>query len=551
MDLKCFVYPGWKPRIRPASSRREWMDSAADSFPYRCLPLAIANSHGWDILSPCGFEVEWNGGPLPEDVTVRADPGSAAEDMPVALFGLGTFTIHISGLIRTPPGWNIFVSGPPNSAKDGIAPLSGMIETDWSPYSFTMNWRLTRPNHVVRFEENEAIAHFFPVERARLEAIQPRFLPIDDDPALKSAFEAWSASRDAFQAHVRAHPPEKPADQWQKLYYRGLAPDGSCPVKDHQSKLRAREFARPELVEDAPGVVHEAVPAVDAAPAVPRGMSDEQWKIAKYEWFFETQERARVLSAKASGIFRCTGVSGEDFLDSFYAPGRPTVLCGMIEDWPALQWTPDILRAKIGSAMIECQTGRTANRLFEVERHKHLSRMPFDAFITQAATTTGNDIYVTANNAASNAEVLKPLLADLGTIPGILDHEAGQNAGMIWIGPGGTLTPMHHDLTHNLLVQLVGRKRIIIASPAETAKIYNSHDVYSDIPDLTDPGLDLARYPRLADIRLLDVTLEPGEALFLPIGWWHQVAAQDFSISMTYTNFVWPNVGFAEYPERG
>ena len=252
MDLKCYVFDGWKPRIRPATSQRDWMDGAPDAFPYRCLPLNIANGHGWEILSPCGFEVEWNGGQNPEDVTVRVDAGAPEADWPVALFGQGTFTVHIAGLIRTPPGWNLWVSGPPNAAKDGVSPLAGIIETDWSPYSFTMNWRLTRPGNVVRFEENEAIAHIFPVQRGLLDGVRPSFHAIEEEPELKAAYLAWSASRDAFHEKVRAHPPEKPADQWQKLYYRGLAPDGTCPVKDHQSKLRAPNSPMPGFWERCP-----------------------------------------------------------------------------------------------------------------------------------------------------------------------------------------------------------------------------------------------------------------------------------------------------------
>jgi hypothetical protein len=223
------------------------MDEAAESFPYRCLPLAIANSHGWEILNPCGFEASWNGGMAPEDVVVRADEGSRPHEAPQALFGQGTFTIHIQGLLRTPPGWNIYVSGPPNSFKDGAAPLAGIVETDWSPYSFTMNWRLTRPDHPVRFEENEAVAHFFPVQRGIVEEVEPAFVSIDDDPELKALFEQWSRSRDAFQQRMREHPAEKPSAKWQKLYYRGLDPDGRCPVPDHKAKLQVRAFAHPEL----------------------------------------------------------------------------------------------------------------------------------------------------------------------------------------------------------------------------------------------------------------------------------------------------------------
>src|SRR3569833_4769675 len=82
MDLKCFVFPGWEPRIRAASPKRDWMDQAPEAYPYRCLPLAIANSHGWELLNPCGFEAEWNGGLAVEDVVVRPDPGARPEDRP-------------------------------------------------------------------------------------------------------------------------------------------------------------------------------------------------------------------------------------------------------------------------------------------------------------------------------------------------------------------------------------------------------------------------------------------------------------------------------------
>jgi hypothetical protein len=551
MELKCYIFPGWEPRIRPASPKRAWMDAAPESFPYRCLPLSIANSHGWEVLSPCGFEVEWNGGSAVEDVVVRADAGTPLQQMPVALFGLGTFTIHIEGLFRTPPGWNLYVGGPPNVAKDGVAPLAGIIETDWAPYSFTMNWKMTRPNHVVRFEEDEPIAHIFPIERAVIEDITPRLLPIDEDPDLKASFEAWSRSRDAFQQRVREHPPQKPADKWQKLYYRGLMPDGRCPIADHQSKLRVREFADASIIRPAPRPQPGAASVARATANTSPPTSDATWKIAKYEWLFETMERQRALSTEASGIFRVQNLTSEEFLDNFYAPGRPVIICGAIDDWPALKaWSPESLSARIGAATVECQGGRKDNARFELEKDAHRMQMPFDQFIDKITAERGNDLYLTAYNSASNAAALAPLAADLCTVEGILDHAAGETAGMIWIGPEGTFTPLHHDLTNNLLVQLVGRKHVVLASPAETPKLYNHIHVFSEVGNLTDPKLDLSAYPRLKELRTLDIVLEPGEALFVPIGWWHQVEALDFSVSVTYTNFIWPNEGYGDHPVK-
>jgi Family of unknown function (DUF6065) len=242
MELTCYLYPGWNPRIRAASNRRQWMDDTPESFAYRCLPLSMANAHGWEILSPCGFEARWNGGALPTDVEIRVDAGSEGRETPVALFGQGTVTFHVAGLLRTEPGWSLWVGGSPNVAKDGIAPLSGLVETDWSPYTFTMNWRFTRPDHWVRFEMDEPICFFFPVERRAIERSEPVFRPIDEAPDLKRQFEQWSQSRDAFQREVERNPPTTPAAKWQKLYYRGVDADGCPAAADHMTKVRVREF---------------------------------------------------------------------------------------------------------------------------------------------------------------------------------------------------------------------------------------------------------------------------------------------------------------------
>lgn len=556
MELKCFVYPGWQPRIRPASPRRPWMDEAPESFPYRCLPLGIANSHGWDILSPCGFVACWNGGPAPEDVVVTPDAGTDPRDAPQPMFGLGTFTFHIHGLLRTSPGWNIHVSGPPNSFKDGVAPLTGIIETDWSPYTFTMNWKLTRPNHAIRFEENEPFAHIFPIERNRIEQVEPRFIPIDEEPEIKAQFEQWSRSRDAFQQQVKEHPPEKPADKWQKFYYRGLAPDGTCPVADHQSKLQVREFDASGAAAISSRPAQDSVPRYPAvetsSPPSPQGDSASDAmtiKLAKYEWVLNLQERQRALSPKASAIGRVENISSQEFLDHYYAPSRPVVIAGELADWPASRlWTPDYLKSRIGGSAIEYQGDRTTSPAFERYKDNHKKQMPFDRFIDMIVEEEGNNAYLTAYNAASNQAALRPLDADMRPLDKFLAQTPENPGGLLWIGPAGTFTSMHHDLTNNLVVQVVGRKRIVLAAATESAKMYNDRHVFSEVGDVLGLGDRAAEYPKLADVHFHEVILEAGEALFIPIGWWHQVEALSFSVTITFTNFLWPNNGWETYP---
>jgi hypothetical protein len=558
MDLDCFVYPGWEPQIRPASARRDWMDASPESFAYRCLPLAIANGHGWEILSPCGFEAVWNGGPAAEDVIIRMDPGAEAHRAPVALFGVGTITFHVEGLFRTPPGWNLWVGGPPNAMKDGAAPLNGLIETDWSPYSFTMNWKLTRAGYPVRFEAGEPIAHIFPVERQVLENVTPRFRPIDEAPELKAQFEAWSRSRDAFQARMKSDPPSVPAEKWQKLYYRGLTPEGKCPVSDHQSKLRAPAFQGQALVAPKiprppaakPAASTAVVPASAPQLGAPSRIGPAGFAERKYAWVLETLERQRRLSDKAAGLFRAEGISQQDFLDHHYAANRPLIIGGETADWPALKlWTPDYLRHLIGDSPVDLQADRGSAADFERYKDRHRQSLPFNVFIDRiTGAGSDNDLYLTAYNSGANRDALAPLSADLGFLPKFLNQSTPGEGGMAWIGPANTFTPLHHDLTNNLLVQIVGRKRLLLAPPTATPHIYNDLHVFSEITDVLDPRIDLTRYSELTKIRFLDFILQPGDAVFIPIGWWHQVTSLDFSVSMTHTNFHWPNEGHETHP---
>ena len=118
---------------------------------------------------------------------------------------------------------------------------------------------------------------------------------------------------------------------------------------------------------------------------------------------------------------------------------------------------------------------------------------------------------------------------------------------MLWIGGEGAFTPLHFDLTNNLLAQLTGTKRIVLIPPSQTRHLAHRRHVFSDVHDVTAPAR-LAAHPAARDILRYDLVLTPGDLLFIPIGWWHQVRSESFSTMLTYTNFLWPNAGHESYP---
>tara|TARA_B100001179_G_scaffold163060_1_gene119699 strand:- start:614 stop:1360 length:747 start_codon:yes stop_codon:yes gene_type:complete len=237
MQLDCYRIYSVAPQIVPGRSRREWMDAFTDRHPYRCLPLTMANSTGWEILCPIDIEIEWNGGELAEAIQFR----SSASEAEIASFAgshfrRGIVTFHTGHLFRTPPGWAVWCNGAPNWPKDGIYPLSGLIETDWLPFPFTMNWQMTRPGKV-RFEKDEPFCFITLVEHDKLETVQPQLRMLDDDEKLKEEFEAWKVSRTDFNRRLEDQEAEAMRTRWQRHYMRGESATGSA-ADAHKTKRR-------------------------------------------------------------------------------------------------------------------------------------------------------------------------------------------------------------------------------------------------------------------------------------------------------------------------
>ena len=88
------------------------------------------------------------------------------------------------------------------------------------------------------------------------------------------------------------------------------------------------------------------------------------------------------------------------------------------------------------------------------------------------------------------------------------------------------------------MARVVGRKRYRLIPPEHWQYVYNNVGVFSDV-DCEAP--DLAQHPEFRHATVTEVVLEPGEALFMPVGWWHQARALDVSMTVAFTNFAYPN----------
>jgi len=204
--------------ITPARRERKWMEEAEKKAPYRCLPLVVANQYGWEILSTHHFRATWDGTSGADGLVVENLSGDG-ELHATSHFGAGVLTFQIPFLFKTPDGWNLMVRGPTNNPKDGIAPLDGVVETDWAHSTFTMNWRFTRAC-TVEFARGEPICLFFPIQRGTLESFRGELRALESNPEFEKQYHEWSASRDRFLLGLEKEKPHIIAQGWQKEYFQ-------------------------------------------------------------------------------------------------------------------------------------------------------------------------------------------------------------------------------------------------------------------------------------------------------------------------------------------
>jgi hypothetical protein len=322
-------------------------------------------------------------------------------------------------------------------------------------------------------------------------------------------------------------------DEWRRWIAENLMLDSPA---QHIFEMLVRSGVS---IADAQHEVHAAL----ASPYV-AGAQRLRNRLGKRKWVLDNQRRlARLRSPEIPRIDR---LPADAFLEDFYTAGRPVVITGMIDDWPARRkWDLDFFSREFGDREVQVQFGRSADAHYEMNSLRHKKTMRFGEYVELVRNAgRSNDFYMTANNDAHNRAALPGLWRDIVSIPEYLNPDTPGRC-FFWFGPAGTITPLHHDLTNNFMAQVMGRKRVLIVPACEIDHMYNHQHCFTHV----DAGnIDYERFPQMRDVQILDCTIGPGDVLFLPVGCWHYVEGLDVSVTVTFTNFKWDNTYTERYP---
>jgi len=249
-------------------------------------------------------------------------------------------------------------------------------------------------------------------------------------------------------------------------------------------------------------------------------------------------------------IVRKPAMTPEAFIQDHLQASVPVIVTDAMRDWPALErWSPAYLKQKCGDMEVQVY-----DDLFALQNIEALSDYLDSNFGKPAGTRCNRYVraYVRFKDVDfSWADSLFDALADDWDRPAFFPRDAfilprtppgGERSPVtdlfpykgLFISGGGARTRLHRDPfgTDAVLCQFYGEKRLVFYAPDAAASVMDA-DGYVDPQDI-----DTARFPAFGAIApTFEDVLRPGEILFIPGSWFHDVTSLSDSISVTW-NFV-------------
>ncbi|WP_077406668.1 cupin-like domain-containing protein [Janthinobacterium sp. LM6] len=218
---------------------------------------------------------------------------------------------------------------------------------------------------------------------------------------------------------------------------------------------------------------------------------------------------------------------------------KPLHIRGAASAWKATKmWTPSSLSALLSDTDVivaTCKAGvfdynANATTGLVHEREKVPFSEAVDAIL--AASTHGEHFaYIQQHSIADKF----PALQEQVERPDCLDPSKFINEVNLWLGSAGCFSPLHFDELDNFLVQVSGRKHLTLFDKRDSPRLYpnvGQELAHCSMIDLRYP--DHARFPLMVGLQAYAITLEPGDMIYIPRGWWHAVHSLDTAISINY-----------------
>jgi hypothetical protein len=268
-----------------------------------------------------------------------------------------------------------------------------------------------------------------------------------------------------------------------------------------------------------PRVLASETPEQAAANKLAREQRDAQVRgVSSIQQMRETIKHASRALPHIDTVPRLGALTAAAFRERA-ALGLPFLIEGIVGRWPLTTQSPDILRQRHGHMQVRARVGDYINTAFAPDRA--MQDMTMAEYLDLADSTDGLPPYL------GNLELRE--LNSMCHWPTWFDK---MGPARFWIGPAGTVTPLHCDFDDNIFAQIWGNKRIFLAPPHHDEFLYTKEASAILFGSPFDPEApDYQQFPLAQQANMIEVLVQPGDMLYVPAGWYHQVRALTFSLS--------------------
>jgi hypothetical protein len=246
MKVKIYKIDDMPLTIKPGEKQRQWMDETPGKYAYRCLPLSMANCTGWDLYPNDDFVVSWDGSI--DQRNLQINYSETDSHFITSSFGSGIFTVHTGFLFRTEPEWDMLVTGSPNHPCSWASPLSGVVETFWNDFTFTMNWKIHKAGSYT-WPKETPICRVLPIPHNY--DIVTEVVDLVDEPKQFERYDTWARERMQIIDEIayvyetgkdgKRVKAGQPKTEWEKDYYAGRRKNGER-IMNHNIKRQFPGF---------------------------------------------------------------------------------------------------------------------------------------------------------------------------------------------------------------------------------------------------------------------------------------------------------------------
>ncbi|UYQ94770.1 cupin-like domain-containing protein [Chitinophaga horti] len=220
-------------------------------------------------------------------------------------------------------------------------------------------------------------------------------------------------------------------------------------------------------------------------------------------------------------IDRVADISPEAFRKDYYEKKKPLIITGLADKWAAKnKWTWEHFKSAVGDKQVGVYNNERAGAKVLVNGADDY--IPFGDYLDMVQKGPV-ELRIFLFNIFQHA----PQLVNDFRWPDQLMKGFLKKYPMLFVGGQGSVAHMHYDidLSHIMHTQFIGRKKVLLLGNDQSDLIYRMPFTVESAASFVKwyERLDTEKFPAINYAQAYTTTLEHGETMFMPAGYWHHM----------------------------